>query len=115
MKKFTISICVTSLFIACLILAACSKEEASEPLNIGAHPDLAAHSAEFEKEVIEVAQGIYVAIGYGLANCILLEGDDGVLDCALVVADLNFLVVWWMWSELVESGRLPRRLGCLVG
>jgi alkyl sulfatase BDS1-like metallo-beta-lactamase superfamily hydrolase len=79
MKKFTISICVTSLFIACLILAACSKEEASEPLNIGAHPDLAAHSAEFEKEVIEVAQGIYVAIGYGLANCILLEGDDGVV------------------------------------
>ncbi len=79
MKKFTISTCVISLFTSYLILAACSKEEASKPVNIGAHPDLAAHSAEFEQEVIEVTKGIYVAIGYGLANCILLEGDDGVV------------------------------------
>lgn len=44
-----------------------------------ANPDLAAHSAEFRQEVIEVTDGVYVAIGFGLANAILIEGDDGVI------------------------------------
>ena len=38
---------------------------------------LAAQSAEFERRVVEVTDGVHVAIGYGLANSILLEGDDG--------------------------------------
>ncbi|WP_432405440.1 alkyl sulfatase dimerization domain-containing protein [Wukongibacter sp. M2B1] len=41
--------------------------------------ELAKHSAEFEREILEVADGVYVAIGYGLANSILLEGSDGVV------------------------------------
>lgn len=40
---------------------------------------LAAHSEEFKKEVIEVTDGVYVAIGYVLANSIMIEGDDGVI------------------------------------
>lgn len=40
---------------------------------------LAEHTAEFEKGVIEVTDGVHVAIGYGLANSILIEGDDGVI------------------------------------
>jgi len=40
---------------------------------------LSEHSDEFKKEVIEVVNGIYVAIGFGLANSILIEGDDGVI------------------------------------
>lgn len=40
---------------------------------------LAAHSREFDKEIIEVTDGIYVAIGYALANSILIEGNDGVI------------------------------------
>ena len=43
------------------------------------NPDLAAHSAEFKQEVIEVTDGVYVAIGFGLANAVLLVGDDGVV------------------------------------
>jgi len=38
------------------------------------------HSKEFnKKEVLKVSDNIYVAIGYGLANCIMIEGDDGVI------------------------------------
>jgi len=38
------------------------------------------HSKEFnKKEVLKVSDNIYVAIGYGLANCIMIEGDDGVV------------------------------------
>ena len=40
---------------------------------------LAAHTEEFRQEVIEVTDGIYVAIGFALANSILIEGEDGVI------------------------------------
>ena len=61
------------------LFSACSKEEAPGSLNIGTNPDLIAHSAEFRQEVIKITDGVYVAVGFGLANCILLEGDDGVV------------------------------------
>ena len=40
---------------------------------------LQAHSAEFEPRVVKVTDGVYVAVGYALANSIMLEGDDGVV------------------------------------
>ncbi len=40
---------------------------------------LSAHGREFQKEVIEVTNGVYVAIGFALANSIMIEGDDGVI------------------------------------
>lgn len=55
------------------------KGDAPEPLNVGAHAGLVAHSAEFEKKVYEVTEGVYVAVGYGLANSILIEGDGGLV------------------------------------
>jgi len=43
------------------------------------HPDLHAHTAEFEKKVYPLAEGVYIAVGYGLANTIMIEGDDGIV------------------------------------
>ncbi|MEC9466640.1 MAG: alkyl sulfatase dimerization domain-containing protein [Myxococcota bacterium] len=40
---------------------------------------LAEHTKEFEPRVEEVVEGVHVAIGYGLANSILIEGTDGVI------------------------------------
>jgi len=41
---------------------------------------LSEHSSEFDKkEILKVLDNIYVAIGYGLANCIMVVGDDGVV------------------------------------
>jgi alkyl sulfatase BDS1-like metallo-beta-lactamase superfamily hydrolase len=40
---------------------------------------LEAHTSEFGKAVIEVTDGVHVAVGFGLANSILIEGDDGVI------------------------------------
>ena len=45
------------------------------------HPALAAHSAEFERRVYEVTDGVHLAVGFGLANSVLVEGDD----CVFVV------------------------------
>lgn len=46
---------------------------------ITAHPQLIAHNDEFKREIINVAPGIHFAIGYGLANSILIEGEEGVI------------------------------------
>ncbi|XP_023348024.1 uncharacterized protein LOC111716758 isoform X2 [Eurytemora carolleeae] len=41
---------------------------------------LSKHSQEFnKKEILKISGNIYVAIGYGLANCIMIEGTDGVI------------------------------------
>ncbi len=66
------------VFVA-MLQAACSKPEGPETVSIVANPDLEAHSAEFKKQVIQVTDGVWVAVGFGLANSILLEGDDGVV------------------------------------
>lgn len=63
-----------------LALIGCEAEQQVEyETRVSSPEDLAAHSEEFRKEVIEVTDGVYVAVGYGLANSILLEGDDGVV------------------------------------
>ena len=39
----------------------------------------AKHAEEFRQEVITVTEGVHVAIGYGLANTIMLEGEKGAV------------------------------------
>ena len=39
--------------------------------------DLKKHTEEFRKEVITVTEGIHVAIGYSLANSMMVEGEKG--------------------------------------
>ena len=45
---------------------------------------LRAQSSEFRKEVIQVTEGVYVAVGYSASNVILVQGDGGsiVVDTA---------------------------------
>jgi alkyl sulfatase BDS1-like metallo-beta-lactamase superfamily hydrolase len=50
------------------------------------------HGSEFTQGVVKVTDGVYAAIGYGIANSMLLVGDDGV-----IVVDT---------TETVESARL---------
>src|SRR5215469_3544015 len=42
-----------------------------------AREKLRAQSNEFRKEVIRVADGVYVAVGYSASNVILIQGDTG--------------------------------------
>lgn len=67
-------------------LAGCDRSPPSAPPT--ATPEaLHAHDAEFRQEVISLADGVHVAVGYGIANAILVEGDDG----AVVVDTLESL------------------------
>jgi len=66
-------------------LAACEPAAPPpEPVSLAddpVHPKLAAHTAEFEKKVYEVTEGVHQAVGFGLANSILVEGEH----CVVVV------------------------------
>jgi alkyl sulfatase BDS1-like metallo-beta-lactamase superfamily hydrolase len=62
-----------------MLISACSPSQPPDHPEVESHGDLLAHSAEFKQEVIKVTDGVYVAIGFGLANAVLLVGDDGVV------------------------------------
>ena len=38
---------------------------------------LRAHSTEFRRDVVQVADGVYVAVGYSASNVVLIQGDRG--------------------------------------
>ena len=59
-----------------LIIFSCSETTSIEASKSPTPDDLIAHTAEFKKEVIEVTEGVHVAIGYALANAILVEGEN---------------------------------------
>jgi len=40
---------------------------------------LQAHSQEFRKDLIQVTEGVYVAVGYASSNSIMIEGNDGII------------------------------------
>jgi alkyl sulfatase BDS1-like metallo-beta-lactamase superfamily hydrolase len=54
-------------------------KKSSPPIPVGANKALAEHSRIFKKGVEKVGDNIFAAIGYGIANSIMIEGDDGVI------------------------------------
>jgi len=57
-----------------------SSASAFEPEAVGANPDLVALNAGwFPPTVYNVTDGVYVAVGYGRANPVLIEGTDGLI------------------------------------
>ena len=63
------------ILITLQLFVSCSETinlESSEPQT---PKDLIAHSEEFKKELITVTDGVHVAVGYALANSILIEGE----------------------------------------
>lgn len=79
MKSLASVICVAVSFflIGCedQTITSNSSTSAVRPAN----EQLAAHSKEFAKSVIQVTENVHVAVGFGLANSILIEGDNGVV------------------------------------
>ncbi len=67
------------IVIAVALFSGCAITRTPEVMDVGVEPNLARHSEEFRKEIITVTDGVHVAVGYGLANSILIEGDAGVI------------------------------------
>lgn len=73
----------TSVRYTCVAAIGCTALFATASLAQGpdteATRELKARSAEFERAIIEVADGVYTAIGYGVATITMIVGDDGVI------------------------------------
>jgi alkyl sulfatase BDS1-like metallo-beta-lactamase superfamily hydrolase len=76
-QKIRMSVLI--LVMALVVLPACNGTDQPSTLDVESNVDLAAHTVEFNQEVIKVTDGVHVAIGFGLANSILIEGDEGVI------------------------------------
>src|SRR3546814_18052272 len=63
----------------CLHLPAVHQQQSPPSTAAPTPAALAAHRAEFKREVLNPADGVYVAVGYGIANSILVVGDSGVI------------------------------------
>ena len=57
------------------IFFGCSDTSPIESSQPSTPADLTFHSEEFRKEIIEVTDGVHVAVGFALANAILIEGE----------------------------------------
>ena len=79
-----------------LLVFSCSETEPIEQAKEATPEDLINHTEEFRKEIIEVTEGIHVAVGFALANAIMIEGDGsniiidttGTVETAQEVKDL---------------------------
>ncbi|MFA5078645.1 MAG: MBL fold metallo-hydrolase, partial [Dehalococcoidia bacterium] len=45
----------------------------------GIHPELKEHTLLFERKIYKIGENVYCAVGYNLANIIMVEGKDGVV------------------------------------
>jgi len=64
------------------------------PDQFAAREQLRASSAEFREDVIEITQGVFVAVGYSASNVILLQGENGsiIVDTSANPVDARAIV-----------------------
>lgn len=67
------------LVLCAALLTACDRDQPVQSSTQLAPEALEKQSELFRQGVEQVTDGVYVAIGYGLANSIMLEGDDGII------------------------------------
>lgn len=48
-------------------------------VNVQSAGSLKAHTKHFERKVYKIGDNVYSAVGFGLANAIMIEGDDGLI------------------------------------
>ena len=65
--------------IGLVVLAGCQSETPSPQRAEATVQELAELSIEFRKRIDKVGDGVWMAVGYGLANSILIEGEDGLI------------------------------------
>ena len=81
----------TYLLLVLVVLSACSDstDDHNREIDTVVHADLIQHSKEFEKRVYSYENGLHIAVGYGIANSIMIEGVDGniIIDASDSVAE----------------------------
>ena len=69
-----------SILIFILFFVSCGEQSEINVSNTGINEGLSEeHKNEFRRDIIEVTEGVYSAIGFGLANSIMIETSDGLV------------------------------------
>ena len=69
-----------SILIFILFFVSCGEQSETNVSNTGINEGLSEeHRNEFRRDIIEVTEGVYSAIGFGLANSIMIETSDGLV------------------------------------
>jgi len=76
MKKILLMIAAGFVMLSC---ADSSSTIEKKSLDVESAKNLSEHSTEFERNVYRVGENVYSAVGFGLANSILIEGKDGLI------------------------------------
>ena len=58
------------------LIVSCSDQKEIEVSLPSTPDDLIQHTSEFKKEVIEVVDGVHMAVGFALANSMMIEGEN---------------------------------------
>ena len=69
---------LSSLIVAYLISLPCHADLIG-PVEPAIHPELKAHTGHFEKHVYKVTDRVYSAVGWNVANIVMIVGDDGLI------------------------------------
>jgi len=66
----------------------------TDPGEFVSREQLRASSGEFRKDVIEVTNGVFVAVGYSASNVVLIQGNGGsiIVDTAANPVDARAIV-----------------------
>ncbi len=84
-----------------------AHDTANAPGTPDPHPhvpaSLKAHTDEFRKEIIEVTDGVYLAVGYGLANSAMIVGEDGVFIVDVMESVEEAQAVWADFQKLTDK------------
>ena len=102
MNKKIVFVAIFCIVIA-FCISSCGTAQKGLP-NIAENQKLAEHSKEFEKKIYKVAEGVYSAVGYGIANVIMLVGKDGVIIIDTMETKEAGREVW---NDLQKLTRLP--------
>lgn len=97
------SVWMLTACIVILLLSACATTKPPKKLVVGSEANLLKHSQEFKKGVIEVADGVHVAIGFGLANSELIVGTDGVIIIDTMESEEAAIPVKEAFSRITEK------------
>ena len=85
------------ILLAMALLATATVSGANDvaPVPPSIHPELKEHTEHFRKKIYRVSDHVYSAVGWGLANTVMVIGDDGI-----VIVDAG---------EDVDSARIVHR------
>ena len=74
------------------------------------HPELVAHPAYFEKEIVKLADNVYQAFGFAASNVYMIIGDDGLIivdTSETTAAAENILAEFRKITDLADQDDYP--------